>query len=71
LEDFIVSATLTPLLSDSIGAINIARDPMKDELTKNIGVDASIVRIDVHDHDLTLLYVPSKNLADFFHKGPY
>jgi hypothetical protein len=30
----------TPLLSDSIGAISIARDPVKHELTKYVGVDA-------------------------------
>jgi hypothetical protein len=41
LEDFGVSVSiLTPLLSDSTGAISIARDPVKQELTKNVGVDA-------------------------------
>jgi hypothetical protein len=41
LEDFGVSISMpTPLLSDSIGAINIARDPTKHELTKHVGVDA-------------------------------
>jgi hypothetical protein len=41
LENFGVSVSmLTPLLSDSIGAINIARDPVKHELTKLIDVDA-------------------------------
>jgi hypothetical protein len=41
LENFGVSVSmLTPLLSDSIGAINIARDPIKHELTKLIDVDA-------------------------------
>jgi hypothetical protein len=40
LEDFSVSISmLTPLLSDSIGAISIARDPVKYELTKHIDVD--------------------------------
>ena len=43
LEDFGVSATTsTPLLSDSTGAISIARDPVKHELTKHIGVDATL-----------------------------
>jgi hypothetical protein len=32
--------TPTPVLSDSTGAISIARDPVKHELTKHIGVDA-------------------------------
>jgi hypothetical protein len=41
LEDFGVSvSTLTPLLSDSTVAISIARDPVKHELTKHVGVDA-------------------------------
>ncbi|KAK1650099.1 hypothetical protein QYE76_067904 [Lolium multiflorum] len=45
LADFGVSADApTPLLSDSTGAISIARDPVKHELTKHIGVDAFYVR---------------------------
>jgi hypothetical protein len=41
LEDFCVSVSMpTPLLSDSIGAISIARDPIKHELTKHVGVNA-------------------------------
>jgi hypothetical protein len=41
LEDFGVSVFMpTPLLSDSIGAISIARDPVKHELTKHVDVDA-------------------------------
>jgi hypothetical protein len=41
LEDFGVSIFMsTPLLSDSTWAISIARDPVKHELTKHIGVDA-------------------------------
>jgi hypothetical protein len=43
LEDFIVPVTApTPLSSDSTSAINIARDPVKHEFTKNIGIDAPI-----------------------------
>jgi hypothetical protein len=42
LEDFGVSISIpTPLLSDSTEAINIARDPVKYELTKHIDVDAN------------------------------
>jgi hypothetical protein len=41
LEDFGVSISmLTSLLSDSTCAISIARDPVKHELTKHVGVDA-------------------------------
>jgi hypothetical protein len=41
LEDFGVFVSMpTPLLSDSTGAISIARDPVKHELTKHIGVDS-------------------------------
>jgi hypothetical protein len=41
LKDFDVSVSMsTRLLSDSTGAISIARDPVKHELTKHIGVDA-------------------------------
>jgi hypothetical protein len=40
LEDFNVSVSiLTHLLSDSRRAISIARDPIKHELTKHVGVD--------------------------------
>jgi hypothetical protein len=41
LEDFGVSISMsTPILFHSTGAINIARDPVKHELTKHIDVDA-------------------------------
>jgi hypothetical protein len=33
----------TPLLSDSTGAISIARDPIKHELTKHVGVDSHFI----------------------------
>jgi hypothetical protein len=40
LEDFDVSVSMpTPLLSDNTWAISIARDPVKHELTKHVGVD--------------------------------
>ena len=55
LEDFDVSATTpTTLLSDSTGAISIARDPMKHELTTHIGADASFVRASVQDQVVAL-----------------
>ena len=71
LEDFGVTVTApTTLLSDSTGAISIARDLMKHELTKHIGVDAYYVRAAVQDHVVALQYVPSElQLADFFTKA--
>jgi len=71
LEDFgVMASTPTPLSSDSTGAISIARDPVKHELTKHIGVDASYMRSQVHDQIVALQYVPSEfQLADFFTKA--
>ncbi|WVZ72071.1 hypothetical protein U9M48_020586 [Paspalum notatum var. saurae] len=48
LADFGVSVSIpTPLLTNSTGAISIARDPVKHELTKHIGVDAYYTRAQV------------------------
>ena len=59
----------TPLLSDSTGAISIASDPVKHELTKHIGVDAFYMRAQVAGQIIQLKYVPSElQLADFFTK---
>ena len=71
LEDFGVSVTTpTTLLSDSTCVISIARDPVKHELTKHIGVDAFTVCAGVQDHVTALQYVPSElQLADFFTKA--
>jgi len=71
LEDFGVFVSgPTPLLSDSTCAISIARDPVKHDLTKHIGVDASYTRAQVQDDVITLHYVPSEvQLADFFTKA--
>ena len=71
LQDFGVSVTTpTMLLSDSTGAISIARDPVKHELTKHIGVDAFYVRAAVQDQVIALQYVPSElQLADFLTKA--
>jgi hypothetical protein len=61
LEDFGVSVSmLTHLLSDSTRAISIARDPIKHELIKHIGVDAHFTRSQVQDCVVTLQYVPSE-----------
>jgi hypothetical protein len=71
LEDFGVSVSMpTPLLSDSTGAISIARDPIKHELTKHIGVDAHFTRSQVQDGVVALQYMPSElQLANFFTKA--
>jgi hypothetical protein len=71
LEDFGVSVSMpTPLLSDSIGAISIARDPIKHELTKHIGIDAHFTWSQVQDGVVALLYVSSElQLTDFFMKA--
>jgi hypothetical protein len=71
LENFGVSAAATPTLlsSDSTGAISIARDPVRHELSKHIGVDAFFSRAAVQDEVIALQYVPSElQLADFFTK---
>ena len=71
LEDFGVSAAATPTLlsSDSTGAISIARDPVRHELSKHIGTDAFFTREAVQDEVIALQYVPSElQLADFFTK---
>jgi hypothetical protein len=61
LEDFsMTTSTPTPLSSNSTGAINIAHNPIKHELTKHIGVDASYMRSEVHDEVVALYYVPSE-----------
>ncbi|WVZ60284.1 hypothetical protein U9M48_010330 [Paspalum notatum var. saurae] len=60
LADFGVSCLYRLLfLTDKTGAISIARDPVKHELTKHIGVDAYYTRARVRDDVITLRYVPS------------
>jgi hypothetical protein len=60
----------TPLLSDSTGAISIARDPVKHGLTKHISVDAHFTRSHVQDSVVAFQYVPSElHLTDFFMKA--
>jgi hypothetical protein len=70
-SDFGVSVTTpTPVLSNSTGAICIACDPVKHELTKHIGVDAFYTRAQVQAQVIALQYVPSVlQLADFFTKA--
>ena len=60
----------TPLLCDNTGAIQIANDPVKHELTKHIGVDAFFTRSHCHQKTIALQYVPSElQLAYFFTKA--
>jgi hypothetical protein len=59
LEDFGVSMS-TLLLSDNIGAISIARDLVKHEVTKHISVDAYFTRSHIQDGVVILRYVPSE-----------
>jgi hypothetical protein len=61
LEDFGVSVSMpTSLLSNSIGAISIARDPVKHEVTRHVGVDAHFTRSQVHDGVVAFQYMPSE-----------
>jgi hypothetical protein len=71
LEDFGISVSMsTLLLSDSIVAISITRDPVKHELTKHIDIDAHFTRSQVQDDVVAFQYVPSElQLADFFMKA--
>ena len=71
LEDFGVPTTApTPPSTNNTSAISNARDPVKHELTKHIGVDASYMRSQVHDQVVSLHHVPSEvQLADFFTKA--
>jgi hypothetical protein len=60
----------TPLLCDNTGAIQIANDPVKHELTKHIGVDASFTRYQCHQKTIALQYVPSElQVVDFITKA--
>jgi hypothetical protein len=71
LVDFGVFASMpTHLLSDNTRAISIARDSVKHELTKHVGIDAHFTRSQVQDDVVAFQYVPSElQLADFFMKA--
>jgi hypothetical protein len=71
LNDLGVSCdTPTPLLCDNMSAIQISHDPVKHELTKHIGVDASFTRSQCQQKTIDLQVVPSESqLADFFTKA--
>jgi hypothetical protein len=62
--------TPTPLLCDSTGAIQIANDLVKHELTKHIGVDVFFTRSHCQQKTIALQHVPSEmQVADFFTKA--
>ena len=71
LQDFGVSITSpTPLHCDSTGALQIAADPVKHELTKHIGVDAHFTRCSVRDRTVSLHYLSTEvQVVDFFTKA--
>ena len=71
LQDLGVPVTSpTPLHCDSTGALQIAADPVKHELTKHIGVDAHFTRYSVRDQTVSLHYHPTElQVADFFTKA--
>jgi hypothetical protein len=56
-KKIVPTTTSIPFLWYSIGSINIPDDPVKHELTKHIGFDASFVRTFVHDQVLAIQYV--------------
>jgi len=60
----------TSLYFDNTATIQIANDPMKHELTKHIGVDASFTCFHCQQSIIRLQYVPSElQVADFFTKA--
>jgi hypothetical protein len=62
--------TPTSLLCDSTGAIQIANDPVKHELTKHIGVDVFFTRSHCQQKTIVLQHVSSEmQVTDFFTKA--
>ena len=58
-------------MSDSKAVICIVYDCLKDELTKHIGVDASFMRVDVHDRIMMPVIATAGNKNDFTTKKNY
>jgi hypothetical protein len=59
-----------PFLCDNTGAIEIANDPVKHDLTKHTGADAFFTQYHCQHKTIALQYVPSElQLADFFTKA--
>ncbi|WVZ53061.1 hypothetical protein U9M48_004051 [Paspalum notatum var. saurae] len=61
LVDFVVDlSSSTPVHCYNTGAISIAQDPVKHQLTKHIGINCFYVRSAVQDQVVVLHYVPSE-----------
>ena len=71
LQDLGVPVTSpTPLHCDNIGALQIAEDPIKHELTKHIGVDAHFTQCCVRAQIVPVHYLPTEvQVVDFFTKA--
>jgi hypothetical protein len=71
LADFgILCSDPTPLQCEGTSAIKIAKKPVKHELTKHIGVDASFIRYHCQQLIIDIQYVPSElQVVDFFTKA--
>jgi hypothetical protein len=71
LADFGVAlSSSTPVHCDNTGAISIAQDPVKHELTKHVGVDCFDVRSGIQDKIVSLQYVSSEiQFADLLTKA--
>jgi hypothetical protein len=70
IKDFDVSVSmLTPLLSDSIGAVSIARDSVRHEFTKHIGVDAYYTRSSLGWCHYSTVCVFRAPVDRFLHEG--
>jgi hypothetical protein len=66
----VAPSSSTSVHCDSTGAISIARDPVKHELTKHAGVDCFYVRSAIQDKIVALQYVPSEiQLANLLTKA--
>jgi len=70
LQDLLLLLLHRLLFLPQYGAIIIVCDPIKHELSKHIGFDASFMRSHVQDQVIALQYVPFKlQLQDFFMKA--
>jgi hypothetical protein len=61
--------TPTPLLCDNTGAIQIANDLVKHELTKHIGVDVFFTQSHWHHKTIALQYVSLELQVTYFTKA--
>ena len=60
----------TPFHCDSTGALQVAADPTKHELTKHVGVDAYFTRCSIRDQTVSLQYLSTEvQVVDLFTKA--